>query len=66
MNRLNSLFSPITGALLCAATLLGVLFTSRDLPAQTSHDNNWQGMAEARLKAIYDRGEFRAKNPQAA
>lgn len=66
MNRLNSLFSPIAGALLCAATLLGVLFTSRDLPAQTSHDNNWQGMAEARLKAIYDRGEFRAKNPQAA
>jgi hypothetical protein len=32
-----------------------------DLAAQTTNDSRWQSHAEARLKAIYDRGDFRAK-----
>lgn len=52
----------------CRNTLLGavaslcVIVAARDLSAQTSDGSNWQGRAEARLKAIYDRGEFRAKS----
>jgi dipeptidyl-peptidase-4 len=45
-------------------TLILTFFTltaDRDLVAQTAHDSSWQNHAEARLKAIYDRGEFRAK-----
>ena len=62
MNRLNILVRPCAGTLLFAATSLGVLLAARDSPAQTSDDSNWRSKAEARLKAIYDRGEFRAKN----
>lgn len=47
--------------LLCAAVSIAVLLQPRDLPAQTVPDSNWQATAEARLKAIHDRGEFRAK-----
>jgi dipeptidyl-peptidase 4 len=35
---------------------------TRDIVAQTANESNWQLHAEARLKSIYDRGEFRAKN----
>ncbi len=48
--------------LLCAATSIFVLLAARDLAAQTSDGSSWQGRAEARLKAVYDRGEFRAKS----
>jgi dipeptidyl-peptidase-4 len=41
-----------------------MLTADRDLVAQTLTDSSWQHRAEARLKAIYDRGEFRAKNFQ--
>jgi len=51
-----------TLTLLCAATSLFVMFAARDLQAQPSDDSNWKSKAEARLTAIYDRGEFRAKN----
>ncbi|MEC7597243.1 MAG: DPP IV N-terminal domain-containing protein, partial [Planctomycetota bacterium] len=44
------------------------LFTSGGLKvvaAQPIRDNDWQKQASARLKGIYDRGEFRAKTFQA-
>lgn len=62
MNQFKSFFRPTAGALAVAAASLVVFLGVRDLPAQDSDDVNWQGMAEARLKAIYDRGEFRATN----
>ena len=35
------------------------------LAAQPIRDDDWQKLASARLKGIYDRGEFRAKTFQA-
>lgn len=49
-------------SLLCAVASVFVLLATRDLSAQLPDAMNWQGRAEARLKAIYDRGEFRAKS----
>lgn len=48
--------------LLCAVAFVFVLLATRDLSAQLPEATNWQDRAEARLKAIYDRGEFRAKS----
>lgn len=45
-----------------ALTSLAVYFAGRPLPAQSAPDADWQSAAVERLKAIYDRGEFRAKN----
>jgi dipeptidyl-peptidase-4 len=39
-----------------------VVLATRDMHAQPAGGPNWQVIAEARLKAIYDRGEFRARN----
>jgi dipeptidyl-peptidase 4 len=44
------------------ASLLGICAVASDLPAQASPNSNWQTAAEVRLKAIFDRGEFRAKD----
>lgn len=40
------------------------LMPAHDLEAQSIHASNWQAHADARLKSIYDRGEFRAKKFQ--
>ncbi|MCX7400760.1 MAG: DPP IV N-terminal domain-containing protein [Planctomycetales bacterium] len=61
MNRLNTVFGSGPGTALCAIVSLCVLLSSSELPAQAIHQSNWQDSAESRLKAIYDRGEFRAK-----
>lgn len=55
--------SLITGrpALLCIGAILCLCFGESRLLAQESQSTNWHETAEARLKAIYDRGEFRAK-----
>jgi len=62
MNRLGISFRPHVGTLFCIVISLNFLLTEPDLSAQTIQDSNWQGRAETRLKAIYDRGEFRARN----
>lgn len=61
MNRLSS-FRPRVGIVLGAAAAILAIFAACELPAQTLQDSSWQGKAETRLKAIYDRGEFRAKS----
>ena len=62
MNRLNTFFGSGTGTALCAIVLpCLLLISSSELPAQEFLESNWQVSAESRLKAIYDRGEFRAK-----
>lgn len=55
--------SPIPGraTLLRAAAVLCLCHGVHDLQAQGHQTSNWQAKAEARLKAIYDHGEFRAK-----
>ncbi|RLS53126.1 MAG: S9 family peptidase [Planctomycetota bacterium] len=54
-------FRPLLGRLLCAVPLC-IFLQAHELKAQMPLDSHWQGRAEARLKAIYDRGEFRAKS----
>lgn len=62
MNRLNTFFGSGTGTALCAIVFpCLLLLSSSELPAQELLESNWQVSAESRLKAIYDRGEFRAK-----
>lgn len=62
MNRLNNFFfrSGVRTGFRTIA-LLCVFLSSSELPAQAIPESNWQVSAESRLKAIYDRGEFRAK-----
>lgn len=62
MNCFNTFFRLRVRDLLGAVASLCVTVVTRDLPAQTPDGSSWQGKAEARLKAIYDRGEFRAKS----
>lgn len=61
MNRLRHFVRPHGVTLLCMVTALTFLLTGPDLSAQTSHDSSGQVGAEARLKAIYDHREFRAR-----
>lgn len=62
MNRLNNFFfGSGAGTALCAVASVCVLLSTSELPAQAILESNWQVSAESRLKAIYDRGEFRAK-----
>ncbi len=49
----------------CIALLLATTFAVRSGNAQTHTNSEWHSHAEARLKSIYDRGEFRAKAYQA-
>lgn len=62
MNRITLIISHRAGDWLYAATTLLAMVVVQDLPAQSPGGLNWQGKAVERLKAIYDRGEFRAKN----
>ncbi len=48
--------------LLCGAISVYLLGFTHELTAQVTNAPDWQSQAETRLKAIYDRGEFRAKN----
>lgn len=48
--------------LLCGAISVYLLVFTHELTAQVTDAPDWQSQAETRLKAIYDRGEFRAKN----
>ncbi len=61
MNRLNTFIGSGAGTALCAIVFPCLLLSSSELPAQELLESNWQASAESRLKAIYDRGEFRAK-----
>lgn len=62
MNYLCRVFRTRVGTWLCAVTACCTLFGGQALPAQPPPDAEWQGRAEARLKAIYERGEFRSRN----
>ena len=64
MNNLKTVFRPCTGIWLCAAISLTFLVVTRGVIAEMPDESHWQSQAEARLKAIYDRGEFRAKSYQ--
>ena len=61
MNDRTSSPIPCRPVLLCVGAILWLCPGASDLPAQESRITGWQATAEARLKAIYDRGEFRAK-----
>lgn len=61
MNRLRLFIRPHVGMLLCMVASVTSLLAGREVSAQTSLDSTGQNRIEARLKAIYDRGEFRAK-----
>ena len=61
MKPLNTVFPSDANFFLRAFASIAVLLSLCDLPAQTVQTSSWQATAEARLKAIYDRGEFRAK-----
>ncbi len=55
-------FFYLSPSVLALTFLFTVGTAARNLVAQTATDSNWQNHAEARLRSIYDRGEFRAKS----
>ncbi len=61
MKTPNPFFESKVSLLLCVVASIAVLVIPCELLAQVAFDKNWQETAEARMKAIYDRGEFRAK-----
>ena len=61
MNDRSSASIPGRPALLCVAAIFCLCLDASPLLAQESQSSDWQATADARLKAIYDRGEFRAK-----
>lgn len=62
MNLFCIFFRPHRVAMFCMVTSLTFLVAESKVSAQAPDNSNWQTRAEARLKAIYERGEFRAKN----
>ncbi|MFM8933134.1 MAG: DPP IV N-terminal domain-containing protein, partial [Gemmataceae bacterium] len=62
MSPITVFFPNRAPVLLCAATALVAMILVRDLPGQSPEAQPWQVQAMERLKAIYDRGEFRARN----
>jgi dipeptidyl-peptidase 4 len=62
MNFRTLIVPAVPRAILCVASFLGICSVVSELPAQTPPDSKWQIAAEDRLKAIYDRGEFRGKD----
>lgn len=58
----NIEFLSRVAVLLALALSSTFLPSTHDLLAQTTVDSSWRSHAEARLKGIYDRGEYRAKN----
>jgi dipeptidyl-peptidase-4 len=64
MHHLRALFRPVVEKVLWATASLGFFPAAGDLPAQASDGSSWHSLAEARLQAIYDRGEFRARDYQ--
>lgn len=61
MNNRSSSPRLVRGTLFSVAAILCLCHGADDLLAQESQTSSWQATAEARLKGIYDRGEFRAK-----
>ena len=61
MKRLNTIIESNAKLLLGAFASIAILLNPCNLPAQTVQTSSWQATAEARLKAIYDRGEFRPR-----
>jgi dipeptidyl-peptidase-4 len=61
MKRLDMVFESKAKRVFCAVASIAVLLSTCDLRAQVIPDSNWRSAAETRLKAIYERGEFRAK-----
>ncbi|MCC6507851.1 MAG: DPP IV N-terminal domain-containing protein [Pirellulaceae bacterium] len=62
MNFTRGIYSRLAALLALALSCLNFP-AADDVAAQTiDHDASWQVEADIRLKAIYDRGEFRAKN----
>ncbi len=57
MKHINTVFPWNAGIIFLAIVSVHALCNLRDLPAQET----WYATAESRLKAIYERGEFRAK-----
>lgn len=62
MNFRPTVIRPRAAIWLCAAMTLAFFGGVRAVTAQAADGPNWQSHAEARLKSIYDRGDFRAKN----
>ena len=62
MNRLKACLQPCASIVLCAVLSPGLFAGGRELMAQGTDESNWRQQADARLKAIYDRGEFLARN----
>mgnify|MGYP006274952955 FL=1 len=61
MHRLFVFQQGLNGLLGAAVCLIALLLV-RELSGQSADPLNWQTRAAERLKAIYERGEFRAKN----
>lgn len=64
MNRLDTRLRNRRAIWLGMMTSFPFFFAGQVLPAQTPHDSSWTAIASARLQAIYERGEFRARNYQ--
>lgn len=62
MNRIPEFFLSKLASLLFASGLLMVFFAVSDARAQTTENSHWHSKMQERLKAIYERGEFRAKD----
>ena len=62
MNRFAPFVPRCSSGWHLAATTLMAMLVVHALPGQSPEGVNWQGKAVERLKAIYERGEFRAKN----
>ncbi len=58
------LLLPVNQPVAAWSLLLLAALTAQRSTAQTSTDSTWQSRAEPRLKSIYERGEYRAKNLQ--
>ena len=55
---------PLTKAYACISVVVSLAMGICHLQAQSPHDSSWQKEAEARLQAIYTRGEFRPQKFQ--
>ena len=62
MSHITTFFAHRARSWLRAATAICVMTVVHESQAQASDGSNWQSKAVERLKAIYDRGEFRARN----
>lgn len=61
---MNCLFNPQSAKVILSSLcwLVPMLLATQHVVGQTAQISTWQSHAELRLKSIYDRGEYRAKN----